>query len=110
MKSVKINNITCDFKAIILGVRHSLIVGPILFSGFFNTLTADGEFCRYNRENLPLPIQMQLSKKPKVFCCIFITLLESTLNLEHFEGEKKKKKNLIAYVFLKLLTPKDMVT
>ena len=28
---------------------------------------------------------MQLSKKPKTFCCFFIVFLESTLNFEHFE-------------------------
>ena len=33
-----------------------------------NTLTVDGEYFRLNRENLPLPIQMQLSKKPETFC------------------------------------------
>ena len=31
----------------------------------FNTLTADYEYSRSNRENLPIP--MQLSKKPKKF-------------------------------------------
>ena len=44
----------------------------------FNMLTANYEYSRSNRENLPLPIQMQLSEKPKTF-------LESTLNFEHFE-------------------------
>ena len=48
---------------------------------------------------------MQLPKKPKTFCVV-IEFLESTLNLEHFE----KKMSLIAQVFLKLLTPKDVVT
>ena len=28
---------------------------------------------------------MQLSKKPKKFCSIFIAFLEFTLNFEHFE-------------------------
>ena len=57
-----------------------------------NALTADDEYSRHNTENLPLPIQMQLSKKPKTFCCIFIAFLESALNFEHFE----KKFSLIA--------------
>ena len=35
---------------------------------------------------------MQLSKKPKSFCCIFIAYLEPTLDFEYFEKEKKKKK------------------
>ena len=30
----------------------------------FNTLTANYEYSRSNRENLPLPIQIKLSKKP----------------------------------------------
>ena len=34
----------------------------------FYALTADYKYSRSNRENLPLPIQMQLSKKPKIFC------------------------------------------
>ena len=28
---------------------------------------------------------MQLSKKPKIFCCNFIAVLDSKLNFEHFE-------------------------
>ena len=46
-------------------------------------MTAEYEYSRNNRENLPLPIQMQLSKKPKTFCCNFIAFLESTLDFEH---------------------------
>ena len=69
-------------------------------------MTAKYEYSRSNKENLPPPIYMQLPKKPKTFCCIVIEFLESTLNLEHFE----KKMSLIAQVFLKLLTPKNVVT
>ena len=50
-----------------------------------DTLTADDEYFRHNRKNLPLTIQMQLSKKPKIFCCLFMAFLESTLNFKHFE-------------------------
>ena len=71
-----------------------------------NTLSANYEYSRSNRENLPLPIQMQLSEKPKTFSQFFIAVLEFTLNFEHFE----KKMTLIAQVFLKLLTPKDVFT
>ena len=52
-----------------------------------NMLTVD-EYSRSNRENLPLPIQMQLSKKLKAFCQIFSAFLKSTLNFEHFERKK----------------------
>ena len=50
-----------------------------------NMLTATYEYSHSNRENLPLPIQMQLSGKPKTFSQIFIAFLESKLNFKHFE-------------------------
>ena len=68
-------------------------------------LTANYEYSRSNRENLPLPIQIKLSKKPSIFCCIFFAFLESELNFQCFE----KKMSLIAQVFLKLLTPRDVL-
>ena len=37
-----------------------------------NKLTGNEEYSHPNRENLPLPIQMLLSKKLKTFCCDFI--------------------------------------
>ena len=47
----------------------------IIWSLNFNTLTADHEYSRHNTDNLPLPIQMQLSKKKQIyfaaFCCFF---------------------------------------
>ena len=55
----------------------------------FNKLTADYEYSHRNRENLPLLIQMQLSKKPKIFCHNFIAFLKSTLNFELFQKKKK---------------------
>ena len=47
-------------------------------------LTDNYEYCRSNRENLLLPVQMQLSEKPKFYREFFIAFLESTLNFEHF--------------------------
>ena len=68
-------------------------------------MTTNFEYSRSNREHLPFPIQMQFSETPKTFCQ-FIAFLEATLNFEHFE----KKISLIAQVFLKLLTLKDVLT
>ena len=48
-------------------------------------MTANFEYSRTNRENLAVPIQMQLYEKRKTFCQFFIAYLESTLNFEHFE-------------------------
>ena len=55
------------------------------FNVFINKFTADDKYFRYNRENLLLPLLMELSQKPKIFCCFFIAFLESTLNFEHFQ-------------------------
>ena len=48
-------------------------------------LTANDEYSCSNRENLPLPNQMELPEKLKTFSQIFIAFLESTLILKHFE-------------------------
>ena len=46
----------------------------------FTTLTTANENSRSNKENLPPPIQMQLSQTPKTFCCKFIAFLKSMLD------------------------------
>ena len=53
-----------------------------------NTLTANYEYSRINRENLQLPNKAKLSKKPSIFCCIFFAFFASKLNFQCF-----KKKN-----------------
>ena len=45
-------------------------------------------YSRSKTENLPLPIELELSWKIKRFSCFFITFLECTLNLGHFEKKK----------------------
>ena len=52
---------------------------------FFNTSTATYDYSRSNGEFTT--IQMQLSEKPKIFCCFFTAFLESALNFEHFEKQ-----------------------
>ena len=49
---------------------------------------------------------MQLSKEQDVFYQFPSVFLKSRLNVEHFQ----KKMTLIAYVFLKLQTAKDVET
>ena len=49
-------------------------------------------------------ILMSLSQKQKVFSQLFSVFSESALNFEHFQ----KKMTLIAYVFPKLPTTKDV--
>ena len=73
---------------------------------FPNTLSADGKYSLLNRDNLTQPIQMQVSRKQKTFSEFFSAFLKSNLNFEHFQ---KKKMTLIADVFQKLQTQKNLV-
>ena len=41
-------------------------------------MTANYEYSSSDKENLPLPIQLQLSENPKSVCLFFIAFLEST--------------------------------
>ena len=50
-------------------------------------------------------IQMLLSQKQNIFSEFFLAFFESALNFEYFQ----KKMTLIAYVFPKLPTTKDML-
>ena len=52
---------------------------------FVNTLIADGKYPVQDCENLPLPIQMQLSEKRKKFSQFFVPFLESTSNFKQFD-------------------------
>ena len=52
---------------------------------------------------------MQLCKKPETISCNLVAPLEFALIFEHFQQQKKKKMSLIACLFLKLFTPKNVV-
>ena len=55
-----------------LSQKKSFLVRSEILGLHVNKLTANGEYFRHNRENLPLPIQIQLFKKPKKFWCFII--------------------------------------
>ena len=67
-----------------------------------NTLATDEKYPVLNRDNLTIPIEMQLSQKQKVFLNFLLLFwsLPETLNVF------AKKMTLIAFVFLNLRTPK----
>ena len=71
-----------------------------------NTLAADYKYPSRDCENLPFPIQMQLSKKRKKFSEFFVPFIESTWNFKHFQ----KKKIVIGNVFPNIQTVKYLVT
>ena len=72
---------------------------------FVNTLSDDDKYCLLYRDNLTQPVQILLSQKQKTFFQFFSAFLKSTLNFEHFQ----KKLTLIADVFPKLPSPKQVI-
>ena len=68
-----------------LSYKKSLLVICKISRLFINTLSADGKYSLFNRDNLTQPIQMQLSRKQKTFSEFFSAFLKSSLNFEHFQ-------------------------
>ena len=77
--------------------RVSCFVRSDILGLLVNTLTVNYEYSRSNRDNLPLPTQMQLWEKLDTFSKLLLNFLESTLNFKHFE-KRNKKMNLIGQV------------
>ena len=50
-----------------------------------NTVASDEKYPALNRDNLTIPIQMQMSQKQKNFSAFFAEYLKSKFNFEHFE-------------------------
>ena len=86
-------------------LQKSLLETWKFFSRFFNTFTADDKYSLISRDNWMQTIQMNLPQKQKIFSGFFSAFFESALNFEHFQ----KKMTLIAYVFPKLPTTKDVL-
>ena len=68
-----------------LSWKKSLFLTCQILGLLVNTLAADEKYPVLNRDNLTIPIQMQLSQKQKTFSQFFAAFLKSTLNFEHFE-------------------------
>ena len=84
-----------------LSWKKSLLLTCKILVLLVNTLAADEKYPVLNRDNLTIPIQMQLSQKKNLFS-IFSAFLKCRLNLQHFE----KTVTLIDFEFPKLRTPK----
>ena len=67
-----------------------------------NILAADGKHCLVKRDNLTIPIQMQLRRKQQ----LFLNLLLPFLNAAEVLSILAKKMMLIDFVISKLRTPK----
>ena len=83
-------------------VKESLLLTCKILELLVNTLAVHEMYLVLHRENLTIPIQMQLSKQQKIVSKLFATSLKSRRNFERFE----KKMTLVACVFLKLRTLK----
>ena len=68
-------------------------------------MTADDKYSPLNRDNLTQPIPTQLSQKQRPFLIFFFNFR----NLHHLLNIFKKKMTLIADLFPKLRTPKNVV-
>ena len=61
-----------------------LVLTSKILLNLVNTLAVDEMYSFLNRDNLTIPIQMQLSQKQKKFSQFLATFLKSKLNLEYF--------------------------
>ena len=81
-----------------LNLKSSLLLTCQIFGELVKTLTADEKYPLLKRDNLTVPIQMQLFKKEKTFSLYFAAFLKSRWNFEYFE----EKYVLIDFVILNL--------
>ena len=65
--------------------KKSLLLTWQILGLLVNTLATDEKYPVLNRENLTIPIQMQLPQKQKKFSEFFAGFLKSRLNFKHFE-------------------------
>ena len=77
-----------------LSYKRSLLVICKISRLFINTLSADGKYSLFNRDNLTQPILMELSRKKNTFSGAFSPFLKSSLNFGHF----LKKKRWLSYL------------
>ena len=89
----------------VIELQKSLLDPWKFFRPFLNTLTANDKYSLNSKDKWMKTIQMLLSQKQNIFSEFFSAFFESALNFKHFQ----KNMTLIAYVFLKLPTTKDML-
>ena len=77
-----------------LSWEMSLLLTCKILGLLVNTLAADEKYPVLNRDNLTIPIQMQLSQKQKTFFQFFAAFLKSRLNFNVL----KKKMTVIDFV------------
>ena len=71
-----------------LSYKKSLLVICNIRRLFPDTLSDNGKYSLFNRDNLTQLIQMQLSRKQKTFFEFFSSFLKSGWNFEHFQKKR----------------------
>ena len=89
----------------VIELQKSLLDTWKFFRPFLNTLTANDKYSLNSKDKWMQTIQMLSSQKQNIFPGFFSSFSESALNFEHFQ----QKMTLIAYVFPKLPTTKDVL-
>ena len=89
----------------VIELQKSLLDTWKFFRPFLNTLTSDDRYSLISKNKWMETIQMHLSQKPKIFSELLCEFFEFVLNFEPFQ----RKMTLIAYVFPKLPTTKDVL-
>ena len=82
--------------------KKSLLLTCQMLGLLFNTLGTNEGYLVLNRNNLTIPIQIQLSQKKTTFCEMFVEFLKFILKFEYLE----RKITLTAFLFPKLRTRK----
>ena len=70
-----------------LSYKRSLLLTCQILGNLVNTLGDDEKYPVPNRDNLTIPIQMQLSQKQKTISDLFAKFSKSRLNFKHFESK-----------------------
>ena len=68
-----------------LSLKKSFLLTCQIIGLLVNTLPADEKYVVLQRDNLTIPIQMQLSQKKNTFSKFFAAFLKSRLNIKDFE-------------------------
>ena len=89
----------------VIELQKSLLDTWKFFRPFLNTLTANDTYSFNSKDKWMQTIQMHLLQKQNIFSEFFSRVLESALNFQYFQ----KKMTLIAYVFPKLPTTKNVL-
>ena len=81
-----------------LSWKTSLLLTYLILGLVVNTLAANEKYPVLTRDNLTIPIQMQLSQNQKTFSHFFASFLKSRMNFKYFG----KNVTLIDFLFPKL--------